>query len=186
MATVAVDFDGVIHAYSKGWQDGAIYDDPVPGAFEALRALMDDYAVVIHTSRDQYQVEGWLAAHGFSCMIDNESGDPGFWNEQGVLLVSRRKYPAIAYIDDRGIRFESWDQALADLARHESGGPPGPGRAGLDKVRDAVRAARGGDAPRQIQGYAWPVPRNICRACSRGQCDRCDDPSCGCGHGDDD
>lgn len=40
-----------------------------------------------------------------------------FWSERGQLLVTNRKLPAVAYIDDRGIRFESWDQALADLAR---------------------------------------------------------------------
>ena len=27
---VAFDFDGVIHRYSKGWQDGSIYDEPFP------------------------------------------------------------------------------------------------------------------------------------------------------------
>ena len=29
MKTIAVDFDGVIHKYSKGWQGGEIYDEPV-------------------------------------------------------------------------------------------------------------------------------------------------------------
>jgi hypothetical protein len=31
---------------------------------------------------------------------------------------------------------------------------PNDPRTGLDKVRDAIRAARGGDAPVQIRGYA--------------------------------
>ena len=34
--TIAVDFDGFIHKYSKGWHDGSIYDEPVEGAAEAL------------------------------------------------------------------------------------------------------------------------------------------------------
>ena len=150
MTTVAVDFDGVIHAYGNGWQDGSIYDGPVPGAFDALRKLQESYAVVIHTTRDPWQVGPWLAEKGgFTYVVD-----PGlslqFWNEQGSLLVTNRKLPAVAYIDDRGIRFTSWDQALADLARH---GPPGE-PTGLDKVRAAVRRSRGGDAPVQVRGFA--------------------------------
>jgi hypothetical protein len=115
MRTVCVDFDGVIHAYSRGWLDGSIYDEPVPGAFHALGKLMETYAVVIHTTRDPLQVVPWLrGVHGISCRADD--GEPrDFWNTPGVALVSRRKYPAVAYIDDRAIRFTDWDQALAEL-----------------------------------------------------------------------
>ncbi|HEY9369254.1 hypothetical protein [Streptomyces sp.] len=112
MPTVAVDFDGVIHAYRKGWQDGSIYDEPIPGAFDALRELMERYAVFIHTTRDASDVAEWLINRGFNCRI-GYSGK--FWNDQGSLLITDRKLPAIAYVDDRGIRFESWAQALGDL-----------------------------------------------------------------------
>lgn len=30
--TISIDFDGVIHQYSKGWQNGEIYDPPIRGA----------------------------------------------------------------------------------------------------------------------------------------------------------
>lgn len=122
MATVAVDFDGVIHAYSKGWHDGTIYDEPMPGAIDAVRQLMEIYAVFVHTMRNPVQVATWLGGRGFSVVLDvDEPEHPPrrFWENRGALLVTNRKLPAVAYIDDRGIRFESWDQALFDLHRFE-------------------------------------------------------------------
>jgi hypothetical protein len=115
--TVAVDFDGVIHAYSKGWQDGSIYDEPLPGAIAALRALMETYAVVIHTTRDPAPVARWLIDRGIKADTWHSANPPesGFFSERGYVLVTRLKLPAVAYIDDRAIRFESWSQALADL-----------------------------------------------------------------------
>ncbi|WP_440063761.1 hypothetical protein [Streptosporangium sp. OZ121] len=121
MPAVGVDFDGVIHQYGQGWHDGTIYDDPVPGAFDALRYLMQRHAVFIFTARDPIQVAVWIQARStIPVQVDNEDmptphGESHFWTQRGVLLVTRRKIPAIAYIDDRGIRFESWDQALTDL-----------------------------------------------------------------------
>lgn len=120
--TVAVDFDGVIHAYSRGWQDGSIYDEAIPGALDALATLMRNDAVFIHTTRRAEDVAGWLRAHDVPALSEDElaaHGEPvgEFWNDHTRILVTNRKLPAVAYIDDRGIRFESWEQALADLAR---------------------------------------------------------------------
>ena len=49
MRTVAVDFDGVIHKYSKGWHDGTCYDEPMEGAEDFLHDLMrnPNYSVFI-------------------------------------------------------------------------------------------------------------------------------------------
>lgn len=112
--TVAVDFDGVIHAYTKGWGDGTIYDGPMPGALAALHELMQRYAVVVFTAREPEAVKPWLEQFGFDVALDGHP-DVQFWNRIGQILVTNRKLPALVYIDDRGIRFETWDQTLADL-----------------------------------------------------------------------
>lgn len=143
MPTIAVDFDGVIHAYSHGWDDGTIYDDPVPGAIGALRMLQDTCAVYVHTTRDPEQVVQWLTRHGVTatandackrcggagglqevdldgrpthtedpCTACGGTGGLTFWNDQGRILVSNRKLPALAYVDDRAVRFTSWPQTM--------------------------------------------------------------------------
>lgn len=118
--TIAIDFDGVIHQYSRGWQDGAIYDPPMPGAIDALTILMEHYAVFIHTTRIAADVAGWLADRGFDTLVDVEGPSHPkreFWNEQGTLLVTDRKLPAVAYVDDRAVRFHNWMQAMAELEK---------------------------------------------------------------------
>jgi hypothetical protein len=117
MRTIAVDFDGVIHTYENGWQDGSIYGEFMEGAVEGLSRLMNQYAVYIHTTRKPAPVAQWIerkSGHGIECTTHVPWS--GFWNQQGYLLVTRRKLPAFAYIDDRGIRFRSWSQALTALA----------------------------------------------------------------------
>lgn len=113
--TIAVDFDGVIHRYSKGWQDGAIYDPPMPGAIEGLRALMSRFAVFVFTTRRAAQVADWLGDLGFAVRVDGEPACPEFWNARDVLLVANRKLPAVAYLDDRAVRFTDWARALKSL-----------------------------------------------------------------------
>ena len=122
-ATIAVDFDGVIHAYSKGWHDGTIYDEPVPGAIDALRELMQTYAVYVHTTRNAVDVAVWLTKWtALDVRVDYILDGVKFWSDQDKLLVSNRKLPAVAYIDDRALHFTAWDEALAEVRRRESEG----------------------------------------------------------------
>lgn len=114
--TVAVDFDGVVHAYSRGWADGTIYDPPVDGAFDAIRQLQATYAVFIHTARDPFQVAVWLRGLGLAAIADSDGGRPQFWNNRATLLVTSRKLPAVAYVDDRAVRFVDWPSTLAALS----------------------------------------------------------------------
>jgi hypothetical protein len=144
--TIAVDFDGVIHAYSRGWDNGTIYDPPLPRAIEGLRALMDHDAVFILTTREPEQVVPWLEGYGFDATLDERcgtclgqgggqevdadlrpvepawtcdackgSGQLTFWNQRGQLLVTNRKLAAVAYLDDRAVRFHDWEQAMSAL-----------------------------------------------------------------------
>src|SRR4051812_24022567 len=92
--TVCLDFDGVLHAYSKGWADGTIYDPPVPGAVAAVRSIVEaGYKVVVCTCREPVEdVQVWLSR-----------------NFRLTLEVTNRKPAAFVYIDDRALRFEgSW------------------------------------------------------------------------------
>jgi hypothetical protein len=116
MKTVAVDFDGVIHTYERGWADGSIYGEPLPGAIEGVRTLQKTHAVFVFTSRDPLTVCRWLEERGIPSMADLPPDNvPTFWNSQTVVLVTNRKLPAVAYLDDRAVRFVDWDQAMADL-----------------------------------------------------------------------
>lgn len=118
--TIAVDFDGVLHSYDKGWADGTIYGDWLPGAVTALSQLMQQHAVFIHTTRNPRQVARWIerqSGYGIECTTRLPRAWWGrrkaFWNEQGVLLVTDRKLAAAAYIDDRAVRFVNWPDALS-------------------------------------------------------------------------
>lgn len=101
MPTVAVDFDGVLHDYSRGWQGGECYGDPLPGAKAALIELSKRYDLVVFTARhDLPAVQEWLRKHRFAHFFKD---------------VTNRKPQAKIYLDDRAVRFSSWEQALEDI-----------------------------------------------------------------------
>ena len=105
--TIAIDFDGVIHKYSKGWQDGSCYDEPMPGAFDFIARMRSrGFNVVVFTARTNIgEVGQWF--------LNN-------WPRQApygdVPEVTNQKPIAVAYIDDRAIRFNgSFDSVLLQL-----------------------------------------------------------------------
>jgi len=121
MKTVAIDFDGPIHLYSKGWHDGTIYDPPVEGSLESLEILRRKYCTVIFTTRDAFSVAIWLQAYGTEKVVPywSQMWDTyPFWNDPEFILVTNLKPAAIAYIDDRGIRFKNWTQVHGALERY--------------------------------------------------------------------
>ena len=136
--TIAIDFDGVIHAYSNGYQNGEIYDKPIDGAFEAIRKIIDNgYSVYIHSTRSPWKIKSWMTENAFATEYDVEGmgGDPTyykypkygftlkvipfwkkFWNEVNIVGISRRKLPALIYIDDRAKKFEGdWNKTLKEI-----------------------------------------------------------------------
>lgn len=111
--TIAVDFDGVIHTYDKGWHDGTIYGELVPGAAETIRMLQrQDNALYVCTSRDVFDVASWLIARDIPAVTRQFVQ---FWSDTSTLLVTNQKLPALAFIDDRAIRFIDWPSALTEL-----------------------------------------------------------------------
>lgn len=103
--TIAIDFDGVIHQYSKGWQDGSIYDPPMEGALEAVKRLASNNKLVIFStrakdSRMHMEMIIWLDLHGFAPYISS---------------VTHEKVIAHIYIDDRGLRFDDWSNTMDTL-----------------------------------------------------------------------
>lgn len=119
--TISIDFDGVIHQYSKGYADGQIYDPPVPGAAKFLYDCMFEkgWSVFIMSTRDPVQIKAWLEnvlfrdrEQPFSITVV-KSGQT-FWNVKKNIGITNKKMAAHVYLDDRGMRFEGSFEGLVD------------------------------------------------------------------------
>lgn len=112
LVNIGVDFDGVIHKNSKGYHDGTVYDDPVEGAREALQKLSEKYTVIVYTAK----------ARKDRGLVNGRSGTQLIWDwlkqhdlNQYVSKVTAEKPRAVAYIDDKGIKFDNWDSVLSQI-----------------------------------------------------------------------
>ena len=110
---IAVDFDGVIHNFDKGWHDGTCYGEPIDGSLEALKQLSKKWNIIIFTAKARPDrpfvngktgielVEEWLEKHDVLQYVDD---------------ITWEKPRAEYYIDDKGIKFENnWIEILQEV-----------------------------------------------------------------------
>lgn len=115
LETIAFDFDGVIHKYRNGWQDGSIYDEPDMVIVDAIKKLMETgrYAIIIMSTREPSRIISWVCKHGlFPCEIIPKGVT--MWHDPNTVGVTDRKLPAVMYIDDRAFRYNSSAYSMSD------------------------------------------------------------------------
>lgn len=99
---ICVDFDGVIHSYTSGWQGAdVISDEPVEGAFEWLSRMVQhgDFRVHIYSSRSKEPgavgaMKKWFFFRGLHSDVVSK------------LSFPTQKPAAQMTIDDRAFCFE--------------------------------------------------------------------------------
>lgn len=101
--TICVDFDGVINTY-EGWNGEEELYNPRDGAAEFLGWLGEKYRVCIYSTRSADSIYEWLNIHGLLSLVDD---------------VSNSKPRAVAYIDDRGFRFNGCFNEMKNLIENE-------------------------------------------------------------------
>ena len=110
---IAIDFDGVLHRFDKGYFDGTCYGEPVTGALDAIKYLSTKYNIIIFSSKclpDRPLVSG---ATGRELII-------GWLQKHDILKyikdVTHIKPRAQFYIDDKAIEFkDNWEHVLKTL-----------------------------------------------------------------------
>lgn len=107
---VAIDFDGVVHGNSKGFHDGTVYDPPIDGSIEAIKWFKSQgYDIVLFTAKVKPDRP----------LVNGKGGEELIWEWLGkynlnsyIKEITCEKPRAICYIDDRGIRFDSWGNVI--------------------------------------------------------------------------
>ena len=111
---VSIDFDGVIHNFDKGWNDGTCYGEPIEGSIEAIRELSKKFRIIIFTAK----------AKSSRPLVNGKTGTELVqeWLEkynimQYVKEITAEKPRSQIYIDDKGYHFQDWSSTLDYLRK---------------------------------------------------------------------
>lgn len=118
MKILCLDFDGVIHSYTSGWQGADVINDPpVPGAMEFLFKAVAVFDVHILSSRSNQDggIEAMKAAITRWMMLEGVEGNIQEFVEK-VLKWPTHKPPAFITLDDRCVRFDGTWPGLSELS----------------------------------------------------------------------
>lgn len=106
--TIVIDFDGVVHSYERGWQGGEIYGTVVPGFFDWVERVRDNFKLVIYSSRSKddagvIAMGTWLHEQRNDWIKAGGQRDPVKPLE---MEFAHEKPAAWLTIDDRAIHFK--------------------------------------------------------------------------------
>lgn len=117
--TLCLDFDGVVHSYTSGWQGARVISDPpVPGALGFMLGMLNSgWDVCIHSSRSGHL----FARSAMRTWLRHHAGDS--WYEfMGHYGLESVRFPlfkpaALITIDDRALTFRGDWPSDSELRR---------------------------------------------------------------------
>jgi hypothetical protein len=103
---LCLDFDGVLHAYTSGWQGGdVIGDGPVPGAMAWLRDAVETFEVHVLSSRSRVQKSRELMRDTLKEWLIEKHGEVIGRVVHQLIHFPDYKPSAFLTIDDRSLCF---------------------------------------------------------------------------------
>lgn len=114
---LCLDFDGVLHSYTSGWQGADVVGDmPVPGAIAFMREAVKHFRVAIFSSRSlqpggMEAMGQWLGYH----VLNERLSDHEDVAWASAIEWPKEKPPAMVTIDDRAITFTGEWPAIETL-----------------------------------------------------------------------